>query len=188
MKRWYHRNNKALLLSSDPKFQTPYYERYQYYLITKPTNWPYRPQTATLPGIVVGERSRIIPKEIDRLRLTWFLIRAIPHPIHHIILVLVPFFHNHILRLVDLDRRAWPRGGVGGGGGHFRRHVATDCIDEFVFQVVFDVDKEVGCCGTGRGFGFVDFSLGVFNFCDVAIVVFAPDFGGEVVDVDPVVA
>ena len=66
-------------------------------------------------------------------------------------------------------------------------------LDQFRHFVVFDVDEKIRVCRTGVRFeGLIvraaeDF-VAVGDDCDIAVIVFAPDFLLEIVDVDPVVA
>ena len=66
-----------------------------------------------------------------------------------------------------------------------RWYVSTDRTDELVLHLVPDVDEVVRSSRMLRLL-LVDF-LFVLDFGDVAVVVLAPDFAREVVNVDPVV-
>ena len=71
--------------------------------------------------------------------------------------------------------------------------LAMYALDQFRHFVVFDVDEEVRVRRTGVGLEglFVRAAenlVAVRDDCNIAVIVFAPDFLLEIVDVDPVVA
>ena len=70
----------------------------------------------------------------------------------------------------------------------FDGNVPTDGIDKLVFELVLNVDEEVGRWPVVGLFFAVNFDFGVLDFTDVFVVIFSPHGAGEVVNVDPVVA
>ena len=93
--------------------------------------------------------------------------------VHHLILFHLnagnQIFHDHVL---DGFRREFDR-------------LATNTVNELVLYTISNVGEEVGCSRrdqriTTKDFGFVDFG-------DISVVVLAPDFTLEIVNIDPVV-
>lgn len=82
-------------------------------------------------------------------------------------------------------------GSLCGNSGRRIRHglndVAADGIDQAIFYLFVDVDKEVGGGRVGGLVVFEDF-VEVLNLSHVFVVVLSPDVFPEIVDVDPIVA